>query len=182
MTEWSPDIPRQTVRGTSARILASNGLVAACVVVTSCVLFLIGFLIGFLTGPAVPVQEYEGPQILNILLIPMVLSAFHGIVSSIRYDRRVKQEARMGYTTCYLQPAELDEVDWKTGRVIRLASEPRLSREEFRARVAAVRSAAASAPGAAGARGMRPSGAAYVVGRYRGDRPGRHPDERGGDG
>ena len=143
VTEWNPNIPRQMVRGTSAWILCGNVFVALSVGFVCMILFIIGITVrGY---------GYDGSPILTTLLVIVVLSIVYHSVFDILYRRRLKQEARAGYTTCGAQPDELEEVDWKTGRVIRLGSEPRLSRKALYVRVAAVRSAAGSAAGIAGA-------------------------------
>lgn len=123
------------VRGTPSWVLAGRALVASALGLVSTGSFGIGL--------AIRGRGYEGSAVLTVLLVVIVLSALYYVSSSIALRRRLKQEARAGYTTSRSQAVGLEEVDWKTGRVIRLGTEPRISRDELKRRRAAVRAPAA---------------------------------------
>lgn len=134
MSDWNPNITRQLVKGPAAWVLNIHALVAACT----------GFVstIAFGVGLAVRRQGYVGSPALTILLLLMMAGFVHYTVFTVRYRRRLKAEAKAGYTTCGGQAETLDEVDWKTARVIRLGTEPPIDRSALLERIAAVRAAA----------------------------------------
>lgn len=134
MSDWNPNIRRQLVKGSTAWVLGVHALVAVCTVFVSTVAFGVGM--------AIRGQGYVGSLPLTILLLLMMASFVHYCVYTVRSGRRLKAEAKAGYTTCRAQAPTLDEVDWKTARVIRLATEPPMKRTELQERIAAVRAAA----------------------------------------
>jgi len=134
MTDWNPNIQRRLVKGSPAWVLSMHGFVGACLGLAS--------TIGFGIGIAIRGAGYADSPALAALLILMILGGVYYIVSSVRFGRRLKAEARAGYTTCVGQAESLDEVDWKSARVIRLGTEPPMDRAELQKRTDAVRAAA----------------------------------------
>ena len=59
---------------------------------------------------------------------------------------RRRREVRAGYTTITNEFLEVDQVDPKTGHVVRLAGEELLGRAEYRHRIKLIRAAVASKP------------------------------------
>jgi len=134
MNEWNPSIRRRLVKGSPAWVLSVHAFVAAAIGLAC--------TIGLGIGMAVRGAGYGDSPVLAASLIAMMLSGIGFIIYSVRFGRRLKAEARAGYTTCVGQAENLDEVDWKTARVIRLGTEHPMDRAERRKRTAAVRAAA----------------------------------------
>jgi hypothetical protein len=131
MSTWHPDIEFRQLKGVGAARYARPGLIWGAA-------FLAFLFIGLMCGLIFGQSFMDSPWSL-LVIVPTLISGTTMGGYSAGYEVRLKQEARAGYTTVYGRSVDLVEVDWLSGRVIRLAGEPRLSREEHSRRVGLVR-------------------------------------------
>lgn len=131
MTEWRPDIEFQQLKGRSAARHSIRGLVLSRIAFP---LFLATVALGLIFREAL----MDSPLVL-LLIVPLLVTApmAHWHIGMFRARR--EKEAKAGYATAPDQSIDLVEVDWVSSRVIRLAGEPRLDRDEYERRVRLVR-------------------------------------------
>lgn len=131
MNEWRPGIEYQQLKGMSAMRRARLGIVWNTAFLAS--LFL-GVALWLARGQAFMDSLWAALVMASAFISSMPTGAYMA-----GYEVRLKQEARAGYATARGRSIDLVEVDWMSSQVIRLAGEPRLSREEYTRRVALVR-------------------------------------------
>lgn len=137
LREWSPNIQHKMLSGPSATKLALWVFISACAGILSALL-----LVG---GMAVRGDGYSGSTVLTSLMGMLGVSAIVATVSNLMLHYwAVRREVRAGYITGHRLHREVDYVDTKTGRVIRLAGEDFLDPEERRRRVRLIREAVAT--------------------------------------
>ena len=131
---WNPEIRARRIPGPSVRTVSVTGLFSALVLLISVVIF---FIAAATTAAAAT---------------PVVLKTFAALIGAtvlvastcdlwVHYGLQAA-ELRAGYTTAYRTPDRVPYVDPRSNRVIRLAGEPELDRDEHRRRLALAREAA----------------------------------------
>ncbi|GAA4698743.1 hypothetical protein GCM10023198_19020 [Promicromonospora umidemergens] len=93
------------------------------------------------TGMLARGSGYSGSPLLTGVMVAILLDAGFLIWVAISVQVRKRREARAGYVTVMNERPDLDQVDPRTGRVIRRGGEPFLTREEHLRRIGLVREA-----------------------------------------
>ncbi|WP_169736303.1 PhnA domain-containing protein [Promicromonospora kroppenstedtii] len=131
---WNPEIRARRIPGPSVRTVSVIGLFSVLVL-------LLGVVFFFITAATAAPDA-----------TPVVLKTFAALTGAtmlvasacdlwVRYGLQAA-ELRAGYTTAYRTPDRVPYVDPRSNRVIRLAGEPELDRDEHRCRLALAREAA----------------------------------------
>lgn len=78
---------------------------------------------------------YGASPFLSVVMGLILLNVVYLAIVVLRLSMRKRREVRAGYTTVTNQYPEVDQIDPKTGRVVRIAGEVLLTREEYLRRV-----------------------------------------------
>lgn len=101
-----------------------------------------GLLLVLLVGMLIRGSGYWGSPILMTVVALLLIDAIFFIPGVlIRLSVRKRREVRAGYTTVTNQYPEVDQIDPKTGRIVRLAGEETLNRDEYLSRIGLIREA-----------------------------------------
>lgn len=87
-------------------------------------------------------QGYASSVVLTLVMLALVLDVICIIVLVVVFASRRRRELRMGYTTVTNQYPHVDQVDPKSGQIVRLAGEGLLGREEYLERIRRIDEAA----------------------------------------
>lgn len=90
-------------------------------------------------------QGYANSAVLTFVMLALVLDVVSIVVLVIVFESRKRRELRMGYTTVTNQYPQVDQIDPKSGQVVRLAGEDILTREEYLERIRLIREFATGA-------------------------------------
>jgi hypothetical protein len=95
------------------------------------ILALFPLLVILAAGMAITQDGYASSPFLTLVMILIVCNVLSSSVVSALCNRRLRAEARAGYTTSVRRFTEVAEVDFRTGYVIRAAGEPPLTRDQY---------------------------------------------------
>lgn len=87
-------------------------------------------------------QGYASSVVLTFVMLALVLDVICIVVLVVVFASRRSRELRMGYTTVTNQYPHVDQVDPKSGQIVRLAGEGLLDREEYLRRMRRINEAA----------------------------------------
>jgi hypothetical protein len=89
-------------------------------------------------GMAITGARYASSPLLTLVMILVVCDVVSSFVVSALCDRKLRAEARAGYTTSVRRFNDVAEVEVRTGYVIRAAGEPPLTRDRYDERAARI--------------------------------------------
>ncbi|MFD7024859.1 PhnA domain-containing protein [Promicromonospora sukumoe] len=140
MRTWNPEIRVRRIPGPSARTVVVAGLLSGLLLLVGVVLILIFIAAAVAAPDATPVAA---PVVLKIFAALTGTTTFVACTCElwVHYGLRAA-ELRAGYTTLYRTPERFPHVDPRSNRVIRMAGEPALDRDEHRRRLALARESA----------------------------------------
>lgn len=124
---WSPREARALVRGPSSFALLGWVLWGVGIGLSLLAVLVAGMLI---RG-----SGYGGSPFLTVVMVMILLDAGFLNWVAIWVQVKKRREARAGYTTVMNERPDLEQIDPRTGRVVRLAGEPFLSRQEHLRRI-----------------------------------------------
>ncbi|GAA2220678.1 hypothetical protein GCM10010413_10030 [Promicromonospora sukumoe] len=125
--QWHPDIQRRILPGPTAHAWGLVGAVLIAVCFASFGILIVG--VGLSTVGITP-NDLPYLYVALVVFLMSVLLIGRGSFSPMFWavERRQKQERAEGYTTrlnaVYEDDVAVDVVDWRSGRVIRMAHEP----------------------------------------------------------
>ncbi|MDR7382217.1 hypothetical protein [Promicromonospora iranensis] len=128
---WSLREVRTLVRGPSAFALLGWVLWGVGIGLVLLIVLVVGMLVRG-TG-------YGGSPFSTVVMIAILLDAAFLNWVVIWVQAKKRREARAGYATVMNEKSGLEQVDSRTGRVIRLAGEPFLTRQEHLRRIGLIR-------------------------------------------
>lgn len=134
---WNLREPRTLVRGPSTFALLGWILWGVGIGLALLAVLVVGMLI---RG-----SGYGSSPFLTGVMVAILLDAAFLNWVAIWVQVKKRREARAGYTTVMNEKPDLEQVDSQTGRVIRLAGEPLLERQEHLRRIGLIREAVAAA-------------------------------------
>jgi hypothetical protein len=91
------------------------------------------------TGMLLRGSGYGGSPFLTGVMVLVLLDILYLVFIVVWSSIRKRREVRAGYTTVANQYREVEQIDPKTGRIVRLAGEELLTRDEYLRRVALIR-------------------------------------------
>ncbi|MDR7382218.1 hypothetical protein [Promicromonospora iranensis] len=108
------------------------------------------FLAILVVGMLIRGSGYGGSPTLTIVMALILLDVFYLGTVVLRINRK-KREVSSGYTTVTNEFPHVDQIDPKTGRIVRLAGEETLNRDEYLRRTDLIREVIdTNRPGSAG--------------------------------
>jgi hypothetical protein len=128
----------QWVPGAKVTLLpgkTGNQLAKAEVVILLALFPLLAILVA---GMAITGAGYASSPFLTLVMILVVCDVICSFVVSALCDRKLRAEARAGYTTSVRRFNDVAEVEVRTGYVIRAAGEPPLTRDQYADRAARI--------------------------------------------
>lgn len=130
---WSPalDGRKRLLRGPSAK-----GMLPELEWGSNVGLILLAILV---VGMLVRGSGYGGSRILTVVMMLILLDVFYLGIVVVRMSVRKRREVRAGYTTVTNEFPRVDQIDPTTGRIIRLAGEETLDRDEYLRRMTLIR-------------------------------------------
>ena len=117
---------RTRIRGLSMRTLGLSGFACAGLAATATTSTLVVM--------AVTRELFENPWVAGLAGL-MAASLAVGYVAMRLMDKQKLREFAAGYTTSRMGYSNMEQVDERTGLIVRAAGEPLLTRQEHRARV-----------------------------------------------
>jgi hypothetical protein len=134
--EWSVDLRQDTLPGKSAWAIAG--------LITRGVGPAIALLVALFAGMLITGQVYLESPVLLVLAILSAVSGSYIVFTGIWLGFKRAEEKRAGYTTLANEFPHLPQIDPRTKRVVRLAGEPLLSREQYQERIRLINEAVAA--------------------------------------
>lgn len=134
MKSWHPNIDARgrLLRGPAARVIALLQEWAA---------YLGGVLLAVLiVGMLVTGKGYGETGFLVLIMLAILIDALIFVpILLVASHLRKRAEVRAGYTTVTNQFPEVDQIDPQSGRVVRLAGEDTLNRDQYLERLGKIR-------------------------------------------
>ena len=128
--QWMPGVTRKMLRGTPAIVWGRRVLVTALAIPGLSAVLLLGMLF---TG-----DGYGSSSFLISVMALLCVDALILFASQILSSWKGRAEKNSGYTT-FRDEMDFDEVDHKSGQIVRMAGEPFLSSQERLARIDKIR-------------------------------------------
>lgn len=142
--EWRPDLVGEMRSGKSAWEWTGYSLWAVWPGLLLLAIVMIGMLI---TG-----KGYGEVQFLTVVMGMFLATVAYAVVTGFIAQMRRSEEKRAGYTTTTNEFPHLPQIDPRTKRIVRLAGEPLLSREQYQDRIRLINEAIAESEGRDSAR------------------------------
>lgn len=125
--EWRPDLAGEMRSGKSAWEWTGYALWAVWPTLVLLAIVMIGMLV---TG-----KGYAEAPVLTVVMGMFLASVAYLLFAGFRAQVRRSEEKRAGCTTATNEFPHLPQIDPRTKRIVRLAGEPLLSREQYQDRI-----------------------------------------------